>query len=129
MTATDKLSELLAAATPGPRYVEAQSIYAEGDGVHKLIARAFALEHNVSWPECEANAALISMAPDLAADVIRLRAENADRDKTIAELVAANTRLVEHCDELAQSADEQRTADYRAWQEAEYRAWKAEAAK
>lgn len=31
---------------------------------------------------------------DLAAEVIRLRADLADRDKTIAELVAANTRLV-----------------------------------
>lgn len=47
----------------------------------------------------------------------------------IADLTAANAALAAECARLTEMADDQRAADYRAWQEAEYRAWKAEAGK
>ena len=69
------LADLLARATKGARYREAQCMYAEGDGTHKLIARFYALEHNVSWPEMEANAALAAQAPAMAETLLTMQAE------------------------------------------------------
>ena len=125
-----RAADAMAKATPGPWH----TVYLDSDG-HDIRAagrascrsyqgRAVASHRNTiaMVPFCDADhdfdAALIAMAPDLAAEVIRLTQINA-------ELTAANAALMVRVDEVERDADEQRTADYRAWQEAEYRAWRA----
>lgn len=95
---TEKLEALLKAATPGPWRVG--TIGLTNDGQRPILAEETRIgladsqsdfKRGSGWKhECETrevNAALIAAAPDLAAEVLRLRAENA-------QLVAANQALV-----------------------------------
>lgn len=82
---TDKLEALLKAATPGPWRLVADE---EGEPAQCIMGRGWDIA--TAWGgynAAEHDAALIAAAPDLAAEVLRLRAENA-------QLVAANQALV-----------------------------------
>jgi hypothetical protein len=86
MTPTTDLQKLLAEATEGPWQIEDPLDL--GPTVYQSTGKAFYDEHEVAfcrWPESKsdlprkavlANARLIAMAPDLAARVIELEAEN-----------------------------------------------------
>ena len=76
----DDLEAMLAAATPGPWAIKGartggdKAIVADG---HVVIAEAFEdirRQGERAQDECAANAELIAMAPDLAAEVLSLRA-------------------------------------------------------
>lgn len=127
----DKLDQLLKAATKGPWGLGDRGTKKDGSQYARVfgrgwigLARVWVRMHSASedTPSGVANAELIALAPDLAAEVIRLTAE---RDAA----VSANQALVTDNVRLHHDADEQRSSDYRAWQEAEYRAWKSEASK
>jgi hypothetical protein len=123
----DKIKAALAAATPGPWGIgrHANTMIEAGER-GRGIASSGGYQQNFDGERIRseniANATLIAMAPDLAAEVVHLTAE---RD----QLIAANQALMVRVVEIEQAAEDQRTADYRQWQEAEYRAWKAEASK
>lgn len=90
---TDELEKLLAEATPGPWNARSPSI---PDYYGSIIGRG-AVE--TGWPvvgdvclrtesgSSEANAHLIAMAPDLAADKIRLERENERLRRALEEIV------------------------------------------
>ena len=65
----DKLKDLMGRVTRGPWLREAQNVYSD-DG-RWMVGKAWGND----WPTTEANADLFAMAPDLAAEVIRLTAE------------------------------------------------------
>ena len=76
----DDLAAMLAAATPGPWAIKCAKIGGDkgivADG-HGIVAEAFEdirRQGERAQDECAANAALITMAPDLAAEVLILRA-------------------------------------------------------
>lgn len=101
---TDKLAELLAKATPGPWRVStvglmnngARAVSADDCRIGEIDCHA-EYKRGQGWlAECdvrEANAALIALAPDLAAEVLRLRAENA----ALRERVGAARGHISHC--------------------------------
>ena len=89
MTPADKLSELLAAATPGPWTVRVNKRDGEECFDRSICGDIFVLADltGPAYAHQLPNAALIAMAPELAAEVLQLRAENA-------ELIEANALLV-----------------------------------
>ena len=119
MTPTDKLSELLAAATPGPWH----KAYLDSDG-HDVreAGRAWlrgyqgraviANRQTIAMvPFCDADhdfdAALIAMAPDLAAEVLQLRAQVAAADR----LVQSAVRLVDVAVRISEVDNDNRMMD------------------
>ena len=97
----EQLAGLVAAATKGPWFAALER------GCHGVIAQDLPESGNfvaivgnsLDTPEREpmrfANAALMAMAPDLAAECLRLTAALAERDTTIAAQTAANMVLTE----------------------------------
>ena len=84
----DKLKDLMGRVTPGPWLREAQNVY--GDDGRWMVGKALGND----WPTTEANADLFAMAPDLATEVIRLTAENAQLVAANQALATENARLV-----------------------------------
>ena len=80
---TDKLRELLAAATPGPWFVAGVRVKLDRQDTHAICKYDETAKRDTNianvWYDTKtglghADAAMIAMAPDLAAEVIRLRA-------------------------------------------------------
>lgn len=123
MTALDyaALPDLLAKATPGPWDAALEA------GCHGVIAPVLPSDQNfvalvgndLDTPEREpmrfANAALIALAPQLAADVIRLIAEQSATLAAHAALAADNARLTGLVDEARAAALREAAAECKRW--------------
>ena len=88
----DNLKDLMGRVTPGPWYAERWYVRTSAANHYWQIADAGPAGRHVDY--CSDNATFIAMAPDLAAEVIRLTTEHAQLVADNQALVMENARLV-----------------------------------